>query len=73
MDAMRATLALGVRVEPHPFLTVGRKVRVKSGAMTGFEGVLVRRKRHARLIVSVSLIQRSMAMEIDEDDLEVVP
>jgi transcription antitermination factor NusG len=72
MEALRASLARGVRAEPHPFLTVGRRVRVTNGPMAGLQGVLRRRKSNARLVVSVELIQRAMAVEIDEADVEPV-
>jgi len=70
--ALRSSLARGVRAEPHPFLTVGRKVRVRNGPMAGLEGILLRRKSQARLVVSIELIQRAMAVEIDEADVEAL-
>src|SRR4029077_3812170 len=44
IDALRASLASGARAEPHPYLTVGRRVRIKSGPLAGMEGILVRKK-----------------------------
>ena len=70
--ALRVSLGSGVRAVPYPFLTVGRRVRVKNGPLAGMEGILLKRKNRARLIVSVELIQRSMAIEMDEPDLEAV-
>jgi SAM-dependent methyltransferase/O-antigen/teichoic acid export membrane protein len=70
MKMLRASLARGVRVEPHPFLTVGRRVRVKSGPMAGLHGILKHKKNQARLVVSVELIQRAMAVEVEEADVE---
>ena len=70
MEALQASLARGVRAEPHPFLKIGRRVKVKSGPMEGLQGILKRRKGESRLVVSVELIQRAMAVEIDESDLE---
>ena len=70
MEALRASLARGMRAEPHPFLKIGRRVKVKSGPMEGLQGILKRRKGESRLVVSVELIQRAMAVEIDESDLE---
>lgn len=72
MEALRAGFEHGVRAEPHPFLRVGRKVRVKNGPLAGLEGTLVKRKKLTRLVVSMELIQRAMAVEIDEVDLEPV-
>jgi len=61
----------GVRgVEPHPYLCTGRRVRVRSGAMEGLEGIVVRRKDRCRVVFSINLLQRSVAVEVDEADLE---
>jgi len=68
--ALRSGLASGVRAAPHPFLTIGRKVQIKRGPMAGLRGILLKRKNRARLVVSVELIQRAMAVEIDEADVE---
>jgi len=62
----------GMRAEPHPFLTVGQRVRVKEGPLTGLHGILVRRKSKLRLVISMELIMRSLAIEMDEADLEEV-
>jgi len=72
IEGLRSGLVSGIHAEPHPFLTAGRKVRVKHGPMTGLQGILVRRKSRTRLVVSVELIQRAMAIEIDEADVEAV-
>jgi len=60
----------GIAIEPHPLLTVGRRVRVHSGAMTGVEGILIRKKDKCRVVITIELIQRSVAMEVDEADIE---
>jgi transcription antitermination factor NusG len=67
---IREVLSGGFRAEPHPFLRVGRRVRVRSGPLAGLEGILVRRKNRARLVISIELIVRSVAVEMDEADLE---
>jgi transcription antitermination factor NusG len=72
IDALRRGLENGVRAGPHAFLRVGRKVRVKSGPMTGLQGILKRRKSYSRLVVALELIQQAMILEIDELDLEAV-
>jgi transcriptional antiterminator NusG len=57
-------------LHPHPFLSAGRRVRVHSGPMAGTEGILVRKKDKFRVVLSIELIQRSVAMEIDQIDIE---
>jgi transcription antitermination factor NusG len=59
-----------VTVEPHPFLNYGDRVRVISGPLTGVEGIFVRKKDRLRLILSVHLLQRSVAVEVDGSDVE---
>src|SRR5690242_930027 len=44
MEALRSSLARGARAKPHPFLKIGRRVKVKSGPMKGLQGILKRRK-----------------------------
>jgi transcription antitermination factor NusG len=72
IEALRRGFASGVHAEPHPYLRVGRGVRVKSGPLAGVEGILARRKSSLRVVISIELIQRAMAVEVDEADLEVL-
>jgi transcription antitermination factor NusG len=61
-----------MRLEPHPFLTVGRKVRVRSGPLAGAEGILRQRKNSCRVVLSLELIQRSVSVEVDIADVQPV-
>jgi transcription antitermination factor NusG len=70
MDALMNGLRSGVRAEPHPYLTVGRRVSVKHGPLAGSQGILIRRKDKFRVVLSLELIMRSVAVEIDEADVE---
>ncbi len=70
IESLRNALASGVRAEPHPYLTVGRRVRVKSGPLVGMQGILVRRKEKSRVVLSLDLLMRSVGVEIDEWDIE---
>ncbi len=62
-------LGHGIHAEPHPYLKVGRRVRVKYGALAGMEGILVRKKEKFRLVISLELIMRSVMVEVDESDV----
>jgi len=73
IDALRQLVETRLQVEPHPFLKVGDRVRVKSGPLTGFEGILVRKKNQYRLVLSVELLQQSVATEVDACEVERVP
>jgi transcription antitermination factor NusG len=72
IDLLRRGLAADVKAGPHPYLRIGRRVRVTRGAMAGMEGILKRRKDCFRLVISMELIQRSIAVEVDAADVEPV-
>ena len=55
----------GIQHQPCPFLNVGDRVRIDSGPLLGLEGILTDVKGSRRLVLSVSLLQRSVAVEID--------
>jgi transcription antitermination factor NusG len=70
IEALRTSLRDGVRAKPHPYLKVGRRARVKAGPLEGMQGILVRRKNASRFVISLDLIMRSVAVEVDALDLE---
>ncbi len=61
-----------LRMEPHPFLKYGDTVRIKSGPLAGLEGFVSRKKDAFRLVLSVEMLGRSAAVEIDGSVLERV-
>lgn len=69
IQALRSGLALR-RAEPHPFLTVGQRVRIRTGAFTGMEGVVLRNKGSIRVVLTIELMMRSVSIEVDESELE---
>ena len=70
MEILRTGLSHSLRAEPHPFLTVGRRVRITAGPFAGLEGVLKRKKSNLRVVVSLELIQRSVAVDVDAADVQ---
>jgi transcription termination/antitermination protein NusG len=72
IEQLRQRLSRGGCMEPHPYLRIGRRVRVCGGPMQGLEGIIVRRKDRCRVVFSLDLIMRSVAVEVDEDDVEPV-
>jgi transcription antitermination factor NusG len=70
IEILRNSLSLR-RAEPHPYLSLGRRVRVTSGPLRGLEGVVVRSQNKSRMIVSIDSIARSVAFELDAMDLAV--
>jgi transcription antitermination factor NusG len=72
IEALRLGLSYSSGFEPHPYLKVGKRVRVRSGPLSGIEGIFLRRKDGFRLVLSIELIMRSVATEVDEADVEPV-
>lgn len=70
IEALINAVASGVRAEPHPYLTVGRRVRVRYGPLARSQGILVRRKDRLRVVLSLDLLMRSVGVEVDESDIE---
>ncbi len=66
MSAILSIVLAGANAEPCPYVHVGQRVRVDRGTFSGVEGILVAVKKPARLVVSVTLLQRSIAVEVDE-------
>ena len=68
---LRASLQ-SCKFEPHPYLAVGQKVRIKSGPLADMTGFLVRQSGGLRVVLSVDLIQQAAAVEVDVDDVEAI-
>lgn len=72
IEILRQGLTDKLNAEPYPYLTVGTRVRIKSGSLAGLEGILLRKKDSFRVVISVDLIMRSIAVEISAADLEPI-
>lgn len=72
ISALRNTVGALLRIEPFPYLTTGCRVRIRQGPLAGIEGILLRKKKQCRLVLSLSLIASSVAVEIDASDVERV-
>jgi transcription antitermination factor NusG len=72
LRAVERFAASGLPVEPWPFLKVGELVLVDDGPLAGLEGTLVEVKNRYRIVVSLTLLQRSVAVEIDRDCIRPV-
>lgn len=70
IEILRSGLAARLRAEPHTYLTVGRRVRIKTGPFQGLEGILKRKKDNFRLVLSIDLIMRSIVLDIDGAEVE---
>ncbi len=65
IEAVQMILRSGLASEPYPFLKEGQPVRVLCGSLNGVEGILVKKKSDFRLVISVTMLQRSVSVEID--------
>jgi len=70
IEAIQAIIAQRLSCDPHPYLTAGMRVRVKSGVFEGVEGILLTKKSQQRLVISVDLIQRSVVVTLDSAEVE---
>jgi transcription antitermination factor NusG len=65
MERVREMVESGLPVRPYPYVQVGQAVLIERGPLAGIEGILVEVKGKVRLVVSVTLLQRSVSAEID--------
>lgn len=73
IEAIRQIVESSLRVEPHPFLRSGDWVRVRYGPIAGVEGILLRKKNTARLVLSVEMLGKSAVVEVDVTHVERIP
>lgn len=69
IEALRCSISER-KLEPHPYLVVGQRVRIRVGALRGLEGVLVRRKNNLRVVLALDVIMQSVALEVNAEDVE---
>lgn len=60
------------KIEPHPYLTSGTKVRIRNGVMAGVEGILLRKKNDFRVVLTLEMIMKSVKIEVELDDIEPI-
>lgn len=67
IEAVQAILRSGLTAEPCSYLREGQPIRVRCGALEGLEGLLVKKKSEWRMVVSVTMLHRSLSVEIDRE------
>jgi len=72
LEDVRRLLANEISCRAYPFLKVGQKVRIRGGCLDGVEGVLISENKDHSLVVSITAIQRSLAIRIDGYDVEAI-
>ena len=69
---IQAIQASGLPAQPWPYVRAGQKARIERGSLAGLEGVLIREKDSLRVVVSVELLHRAVAVEIGRDMIRAV-
>ncbi len=72
IEAVQKFLNTTIKYDPYPYLNIGQRVEIKRGALNGLQGILIKKKNKFKFILSVHLIQQSVALEIDASDVEPV-
>ncbi len=72
IEGIRKAVSGSFRMEPHPFLKSGEKVRVTRGSLEGVQGILLRKKNLCRLLLSVEMLGQSVSVEVDASDVEPI-
>jgi transcription antitermination factor NusG len=60
------------KIRPHPYITSGARVRIRSGMMAGMEGILLREKNDFRVVLTLEMIMKSVRIEVNLDEIESV-
>lgn len=72
IERLRAALR-GRQAHPFPYVKVGNRVRIRSGAFAGLDGIVVRTYGGLSVVLSVDMIQKSVAVHVEADELESCP
>ena len=70
IDAVRSLVETELPWSSHPFLKIGQRVRIRSGALDGMEGILLSRNGDQTLVISIEAIQRSLAVRVEGYEVE---
>jgi transcription antitermination factor NusG len=73
ISAIQAIVVANLAARPWPYLEAGQRVRIEQGPLTGVEGILLGLRKGQRLVVSVTLLRRSVAVEIDRAWISPAP
>jgi len=65
IESVRLLLARGIPFQDHSFLTIGQRVRIREGSLDGVQGILTAKNNDLSLIVSINIIQRSLAVRVE--------
>jgi len=72
IEAVRAVAESDVKLEPHPYLEHGERVRIRSGPLAGICGLVVQSRNQHRVVISVELLRKAVAVAVDLENLEKI-
>lgn len=72
ITALRASIAWRLRMEPHPYLPLGSRARIHCGPFRGLEGTVIRKNNRTTVVLSIDLIERAVAIELEACDVASV-
>lgn len=72
IESLQSMLRQGIPFFPYPYLRAGNRVRIRGGSLDGVEGIFVRTGAEQSLVISIELLQRSVAVRVDGYDVELV-
>jgi transcription antitermination factor NusG len=72
IESLRKAVSVKVPCLPHPFISAGKRVRIRGGSLDGVEGILMRQGRDQSLVLSVELLRRSIGIRVEGYDIELV-
>jgi len=72
VENLRKAIRENIPCSEHPFLSAGKRVRIRGGSLDGVEGILVRQGEDQSLVVSVELLRRSVSIRVEGYDIEVL-
>lgn len=73
IETVRRCIGEGAKLEAHPFVISGMRVRVRSGPFSGLEGIVTEGNGQYKVVVSITAIHQSIALELDRECLEPIP
>ena len=69
INSLQTAISARLPIQPFDFINDGERVRISSGVLAGVEGIVLKSKPGLRLVLSVTLLQRSVMLEIDRDQV----
>jgi transcription antitermination factor NusG len=69
INSLQTVINARLSIQPFPFVDAGQRVRINGGALAGVEGIVLSCKQPLRLVLSITLLRRSVLLEIDRDQV----